>query len=147
MAIQYRLELAIAGKEDGAKGGLNTSQRFESLRIHEAAWSDFRATSVTSYLNLDSTPLLPPGETGIWVHTRNGRALELHQIPSAIRGIPAFIRAWSYKTPGIEITYNLDIAQDLLVINVQPSDRYVGYFQASISSFNVYQGQVAVWVY
>lgn len=118
MAVQYRIELALAGLEDGPPGGMSTSERLEALRAHQRAWQELKASAIlVQDETSDMHVAVFPG-AAMWAHTENGspRSLWLHQIPSLIRGIPS--RTWTLDDVGFDVDVDrlcLDPAQDLLV--------------------------------
>ncbi|KII87711.1 hypothetical protein PLICRDRAFT_54778 [Plicaturopsis crispa FD-325 SS-3] len=119
MSLQYGIELAKAGMENGPPSEVSTAQRLESLRKLQHAW---RTMSWTKHsivrMTVDSDVWeLCGGVLGQGVGTQ---ALTFNQLPSEIRSIPA--REWSIEDVGFHIAdFTTDVAQDLLVTIERPA--------------------------
>lgn len=129
-ALQYKIELAIAGMEDGSASGLTISDRRQRLWEHQAAWRDLRWRSDT---------IIPMLRGGVWelyggvlAQARGKRTLCFTQLPSEIRGIPQ--RNWEVEVDAPIRDFGLDPSLDLLVVIEQPSREYVVAYAASSPS-------------
>ena len=110
--FQYRIELAVAGMQDGPSSTLPTADRLAILRERQAAWDT---------LTWRERHEQPMGAGSVWelyggvlAQSEGKRTLTLRQLPSVIRGIPD--KQWEIADVGFDIRdFGMDPAQDLLV--------------------------------
>ena len=113
MHAHYKVELAVAGMEDGPPSALTPADRLAILRRRQAAWKTLAWTAKQD---------VPMRAGGVWelygnvlAQAEGERTLHFAQIPSAIRGIEA--REWTVQDVGCTIRdFGMDPAQDLLVV-------------------------------
>ncbi|PCH37773.1 hypothetical protein WOLCODRAFT_161036 [Wolfiporia cocos MD-104 SS10] len=116
---QYKIELTVAGMEDGPISMLGSSDRLKLLREHQKAWETL------DYKRQDVVPMLA-GEVwelygGVLAQAQGGRTLCFCQLPSVLRGIEE--KRWTLKDLGFVIRdFGMDLSQDLLVA-IQRSSR------------------------
>ncbi|KAI0672339.1 hypothetical protein C8Q78DRAFT_1026481 [Trametes maxima] len=111
--LQYQIELAAAGMEDGPTSTLTAAERLQILRTRQAAWDKLENTSS------EEVPMLRGGVWelygGVLAQGEGSRTLVLKQLPSAIRGIEG--REWRIEDLGVKMRdFGMDPAQDLLVV-------------------------------
>ncbi|KAI0649960.1 hypothetical protein C8Q79DRAFT_941783 [Trametes meyenii] len=111
--LQYHIELAAAGMEDGPPSTLTAAERLQILRTRQAAWDKLAKTS------REEVPMLEGGvwelHGGVLAQGEGSRTLVLKQLPSAIRGIES--REWRIEDLGVNMRdFGMDPAQDLLVV-------------------------------
>ena len=110
---QYKLELAIAGMEDGVASPLTTTERLSALRLRQNAWITFTWTAkenVPAYVG-DVWDL----RGNVLAQSEGQRTLHLRKIPSSIRGIES--HGWTLFDVGCNITdIAVDPVQDLLLV-------------------------------
>ncbi|KAH8092497.1 hypothetical protein BXZ70DRAFT_1010814 [Cristinia sonorae] len=113
-AIQYKLELAINGYEDGTLNGWSTAEKLEALRSRRSACVAVQPTTIRT-INITHEILFTRGHFA-WISKED----EFHvlQLPSAFRGIPA--KEWAVKGPIVDvITQNrtaMDPDEDILAV-------------------------------
>ncbi|TCD69894.1 Amino-acid acetyltransferase, mitochondrial [Steccherinum ochraceum] len=116
-ALQYKIELAVDGMEDGPPSALLPAERLQLLRKHRAAWKAMRHTS---------THNIPMSGGGVWelyggvlAQGINPRGLAFTQLPSRLRGIPE--KNWTLEDVGFKIRdFGMNPGEDLLVLIVKP---------------------------
>lgn len=110
---QYKIELAVAGMQDGATKSFTTAERLNILRNRQTAWSKF------SWTAKENVPML----TGdVWelygnvlAQSEGRRTLHFKHLPSAIRGIAG--NKWTISDVGCNIAeIGIDPTQDLLLV-------------------------------
>lgn len=115
-SLQYKIELAIAGQEDGVYHSLFTRRRL--LRSHQHNWDTLHWTQ-------DQRISMFRG--GLWELygnvlaqiTRNGRTLHFKQLPSQSRSIEE--KSWTVDISQFRVRdFGIDPAQDLLIIIERP---------------------------
>ncbi|EPT03889.1 hypothetical protein FOMPIDRAFT_74431 [Fomitopsis schrenkii] len=125
--LQYKLELAKAGQEDGSANTLSPAERLQLLRKHQAAWTSLEH----SYEKV--VPMVI-GQTwelygGVLAQGPDSSSLTFRQLPSELRGIEE--KEWAISDLGFQIRdFGMDPAQDLLVAIQMPA--------APTSVFNVH---------
>ncbi|KAK2461640.1 hypothetical protein APHAL10511_006103 [Amanita phalloides] len=116
LSFQYKIELAIAGQEDGTQHTLVA--RREMLKQHQKSWAALRWTQEQRVLMFHG---------GLWelygnVLAQNdpgGLALHFKQLPSQSRGIDE--KNWTIDVSHFRVRdFGMDPAQDLLIIVEQP---------------------------
>jgi len=121
VALQYKIELFAQGMHDNAQiqDGANTADLLAMLTTYgdalkELAWTNYETIDLTDasihtrYVS-DGILVLPSRErkiTGTW--------LDVYQLPSALRGVPA--RQWTLKFEFSVTSFTVDVASDLLVL-------------------------------
>lgn len=111
--LQYHIELAVAGMEDGPSSVRSPAERLEILRTRQNAWNK---------LKWKSQQEVPMSEGLVWevygnvlAQARGDATLAFHQLPSDIRGIEG--RRWVLENLGVNIRdFGMDPAQDLLIL-------------------------------
>jgi hypothetical protein len=114
--LQYHLELAKSGMEDGSLSRLSVLERREMLRAHVNAWTCFRASS---WVHLCSIPhdtyIMDISQGGILtMMSRSEGKITFVQLPSTLRGIS--MRQWDLSFPFIPRLCALDPSEDILVV-------------------------------
>ncbi|KAH9927976.1 uncharacterized protein BXZ73DRAFT_48599 [Epithele typhae] len=110
--FQYKIELAIAGMDDGPPGSLMASDRLAMLRERQKAWHSMQ------YRGVEEIPM-GRGDTwelygGVLAQTKGKRRVFLKQLPSVSRNIES--REWATPELDFDIRdFTMDPAQDLLV--------------------------------
>ncbi|RPD61706.1 hypothetical protein L226DRAFT_485162 [Lentinus tigrinus ALCF2SS1-7] len=110
---QYKIELALAGMEDGPPSALTPSDRLAILRERQEAWKSLTWKARTEY---------DMRRGGVWelyggvlAQADGDRTLVCAQLPSVIRGIEE--KVWTVEDVGVKIRdFGMDPAQDLLII-------------------------------
>ncbi|OBZ79706.1 hypothetical protein A0H81_00991 [Grifola frondosa] len=121
-ALQYKIELAVAGMEDGPPSARSPAERLAKLKARQAAWNSLQPSSQKTI------PMLR-GEVwelygGVLAQARGPQSLAFRQLPSDIRGIEE--KEWMIEDVGIAIRdFGMDPAQDLLVVIETPLGRIV----------------------
>ncbi|CAL1695559.1 unnamed protein product [Somion occarium] len=111
--LQYKMELALCGMEDGPPGSMVPAERLECLREHQDAWGHLRFTQ-TSNIDMQSGNVWEL-YGNVLSQGKNRRSLAFHQLASVIRGIED--RSWSLDDLDVEIRdFGMDPAQNLLVL-------------------------------
>ncbi|KAI0821790.1 hypothetical protein BC628DRAFT_800527 [Trametes gibbosa] len=118
--VQYKIELAAAGMEDGPSSALTVADRLRMLKARQEAWHKLEWTSRSE---------MPMAQGGVWelyggvlAQGEGARTLVFRQLPSNIRGIEE--REWRIEDVGVDIRdFGMDPAQDLLVIVENREDR------------------------
>ena len=110
---QYKIELAVAGMEDGPPSALTPSDRLAILRERQEAWRTLQWRSKHEY------PMLGGGMWelygGVLAQASGNRTLVFNQLPSVIRGIEE--KEWRIEDVGMTIRdFGMDPTQDLLII-------------------------------
>jgi hypothetical protein len=115
-SLQYKIELAIAGQEDGVGHSLSTRRRL--LRRHQLSWDALHWTQDLRFSMFRG---------GLWELygnvlaqiTSNGHTLHFKQLPSQSRAIEE--KAWTVNVTQFRVRdFAIDPAQDLLIIVEQP---------------------------
>lgn len=119
--LQYKIELAIAGMEDGPSSILLHADRLQRLRDREAAWHRLQWTS-------DKIIPMQPG--GVWelyggvlAQAKSRDTLSFTRLPSEVRGIEE--KHWELNLPVLVRDFGMEPSLDLLVVIEQLSGRYV----------------------
>ncbi|KAI0372456.1 hypothetical protein BV20DRAFT_940120 [Pilatotrama ljubarskyi] len=111
--VQYQIELAAAGMEDGPPSTLTAADRLRMLKARQEAWDRLAWTSREE---------VAMARGGVWelyggvlAQAEGTRTLVFKQLPSATRGIEG--REWRIEDVGVDIRdFGMDPSQDLLVI-------------------------------
>ncbi|KAH8077898.1 hypothetical protein BXZ70DRAFT_693506 [Cristinia sonorae] len=123
-AIQYKIELAVDGFQDGPPGGMSVSERLQALRNRRLAWST---------LSPSGTRIITARKAH-WICEASGHIawldedLKLHvwEVPSVFRGIKG--KEWVVSSPHVDFDRAVDVAMDpdedvLVVIQDQGTSR------------------------
>ncbi|KAH8102114.1 hypothetical protein BXZ70DRAFT_54128 [Cristinia sonorae] len=86
-AIQYKLELALEGLQDGLTGRWSTSERLQALRDRREAWKTMKPTSIHVFL-AHAVPWRTTTRSHVTWTDLDSRQFHVLQIPSAHRRIP-----------------------------------------------------------
>ncbi|KZT05998.1 uncharacterized protein LAESUDRAFT_680684 [Laetiporus sulphureus 93-53] len=116
--LQYKVDLAVAGMEDGPPSIESPAERLQLLKKHQEAWRS---------LNFKDDKIIPmlKGEVwelygGVLAQARSSNTLSFRQLPSIMRGIEE--KEWVVEAMGFEIRdFTMDPSQDLLVVIQKPS--------------------------
>ncbi|KAI0767461.1 hypothetical protein C8Q74DRAFT_1355564 [Fomes fomentarius] len=111
--LQYKIELAVAGMEDGPPSALTPTERLTMLRERQEAWRALRWRSRKEY------PMLKGGVWelygGVIAQADGDRTLAFVQLPSDIRRIEE--KQWKIEDAGVVIRdFGMDPAQNLLIV-------------------------------
>ncbi|KAI0325496.1 hypothetical protein GY45DRAFT_1374683 [Cubamyces sp. BRFM 1775] len=111
--LQYKVELAAAGMEDGQYSTLSAAERLRMLKARQEAMDKLAWTS------REEIPMLQGGVWelygGVLAQGEGSRTLVFKQLPSSLRGIEG--REWRIEDVGVHIRdFGMDPAQDLLVV-------------------------------
>ena len=122
MRLQYKIQLAIDGIEDGTPGGMTTVQRLDAIRRRREAWRSLQF-DFKRFITVEGDRAHAfSGSHFAWVDL-NGH-IRVLQVPSTIKGIPE--KSWAVKAEGLDFEQSVDMTidadQDLLVVVV---NRYV----------------------
>ncbi|OAX33887.1 hypothetical protein K503DRAFT_859518 [Rhizopogon vinicolor AM-OR11-026] len=118
-AVQYTIELAVSGMEDGPPGGLTAASRLVLLKERNSSWE---------VLKWVETRIPLPGKVdiiwelcgGVFAHSnKSGSALRLHRLPSQYRNIDE--RSWTIPLPSDTKDFIMDPAQDLIALVEKPT--------------------------
>lgn len=118
MALQYNIELAIDGMEDGPPGGMKISERLEALRKRRAAWTTMQPSERRPIKT--SMQAMQSGHF-VWAN-HHTKQLHAWRIPSVYRGISAkecVVKGIDVKEQGVG-ALAIDPDQDLLVLYSAP---------------------------
>lgn len=117
--MQYKVELAVAGMEDGPPSALSSADRLKLLRTHQATWKD---------LNWTSEKVVPMLAGGVWelyggvlAQAKTRDSLCLMQLASELRGIPE--KEWELQLPMHIRDFGMEPALDLLVVIEELSEQ------------------------
>ena len=116
--FEYKIELALAGCEDGPRSELSYATRLERVKEYQAAWKE---------VNWRSEQVVPMLMGGVWelyggvlAQARGRETLVFKQIPSEIKGIEE--KDWECHV-GFNIRdFGMDPSQDLLVCIERPQE-------------------------
>ncbi|KAI0788515.1 hypothetical protein C8Q75DRAFT_768748 [Abortiporus biennis] len=116
-SLQYKIELTVAGMEDGSSSPLLVVERLHKLKLRQDAWNRMRFTSETA---------VPMRRGGVWelyggvlAQSRDDHGLSFRQLPSDIRGIDDV--GWTLEDLPMRIRdFSLDPSQELLVVIEKP---------------------------
>ncbi|KIJ68199.1 hypothetical protein HYDPIDRAFT_145979 [Hydnomerulius pinastri MD-312] len=115
--LQYTIELAVAGVEDGPPSSMEPASRLATLRNSQAAWNSLRWTGVKDVPMLRGSLYELYG--GVLVQSTHLGGLVFRRLPSQFRGIEEY--TWSLDLPDLDLRdFSLDPAQDLLVLISRP---------------------------
>ncbi|CCM05194.1 uncharacterized protein FIBRA_07403 [Fibroporia radiculosa] len=114
--LQYKLELAIAGIEDGPPSSLGPSERLKKLRAHQEAWLTLQYSSQKAVPMLQGKVWELYG--GVLSQARRADVLSFRRLPSALRGIDE--HEWAVQVDFPIRDFGIDPSQDLLVALEQP---------------------------
>ncbi|KZT29319.1 hypothetical protein NEOLEDRAFT_1128037 [Neolentinus lepideus HHB14362 ss-1] len=117
--LQYKIELCVAGMDDGSSKTLSVASRLERLRAHQQAWAELKwAEEIWVPIALSGTWEL---YGGVWAaRAWDTKELAFMQYPSLFRDIP--MKQWVIDDMGFAIRdFSLDISQDLLVLVELPT--------------------------
>lgn len=119
--LQYKIELAVAGMEDGHCSLLSHADRLQRLRDRESAWHTLQWTS---------DKILPMHRGGVWelyggvlAQAKSRDTLCFTRLPSEIRGIEG--RHWELNLPTLVRDFGMEPSLDLLVVIEQTGGRCV----------------------
>src|ERR1700690_4567233 len=84
-SLQYKIELVLAGMQDGPPSNLTSNERLRMLRSHQEAWCTL------SWAEKETIPMLS-GDTwelfgGVLALSDGPKTLVLRQLPSRLRGL------------------------------------------------------------
>lgn len=111
--LQYKIELYLAGMEDGPPSSVTPTKRLEMLRAHQAAWKtlSWTAEETIPRLSGDSWDFFG----GILAQANGPSSIRCRQLPSLLRGIKS--QEWEVKFSPIKFRdFSIDPSQDLLVV-------------------------------
>ncbi|EPQ57730.1 hypothetical protein GLOTRDRAFT_126221 [Gloeophyllum trabeum ATCC 11539] len=113
ITLQYKVELAIAGMEDGPPSHVTTAERLQHLRKYSDSWAGAQFGSVEK-LHCGRGPMLRLSGN-VLGRCFDSSTLVFNILPGHARGVNA--REWRYDDIGFMIKdYAIDVGQDLLVI-------------------------------
>ncbi|RPD76057.1 hypothetical protein L226DRAFT_570267 [Lentinus tigrinus ALCF2SS1-7] len=112
--MQYKIELAAVGMEDGPYSALNVSQRLAMLKERHDAWNTLSWRSHEDIPAPKNCPFFQEFHGGVFARQENDRTLYFSQLPSHIRGIGK--AEWTVDIGVRFDVFGTDPAQDLLVI-------------------------------
>lgn len=108
--LQYKMELALAGMQDGPPSDTSPAERLRLLRAHQKAWDSL------SWTGEETIPMLK-GDTwelvgGVLGLADGSKSILLRQLHSTLRSIPG--RTWKVEFDFILGDFTLDPTQDLI---------------------------------
>ncbi|KDQ64393.1 hypothetical protein JAAARDRAFT_28021 [Jaapia argillacea MUCL 33604] len=113
LSLQYKIELSVAGMEDGRNCTLSVAERLSRLKRLQQSWLELRWSEEQTLVKSSRRVWEIAG--GVWGCTTGPRGLFFAQLPSVLRGISS--REWSIQDVGFTIRdFTIDPSQDLLVI-------------------------------
>jgi hypothetical protein len=119
--LQYTIELAISGMQNGPPSAMGHANRLTALRNSQTAWNKLQWTGTKDIPLLQGNLYELSG--GIFVQSNHLGGLEFRRLPSHYRGIDEHV--WSLDLPDVDLRdFALDPAQDLLVLIARPLLRY-----------------------
>ncbi|KAF9244554.1 hypothetical protein BU15DRAFT_85930 [Melanogaster broomeanus] len=115
--LQYTIELAVGGMQNGPPGVMAHVNRLTTLRNSQAAWNKLKWTDWKDVPMLQGTLYELYG--GILVQSTHLGGLVFRRLPSHYRGIEEHV--WSLDLHDVTLRdFTLDPAQDLLVLIARP---------------------------
>jgi len=116
-ALQYCIELAVAGMEDGPPSSVSAAERLNRLRQYKAAWDSLKWVRDET---IDMSGHLWELYGGVLAQYDSvGQSLNFRQLPSDSRGIEC--QVWSVEILGTRLRdFAMDPSQDLLVLIENP---------------------------
>ncbi|KIJ07214.1 hypothetical protein PAXINDRAFT_103051, partial [Paxillus involutus ATCC 200175] len=115
--LQYTIELAISGMQNGPPSAMGHANRLTALRNSQTAWNKLQWTGTKDIPLLQGNLYELSG--GIFVQSNHLGGLEFRRLPSHYRGIDEHV--WSLDLPDVDLRdFALDPAQDLLVLIARP---------------------------
>jgi hypothetical protein len=117
-SFQYKIELAVAGMDDGLPSDLGPVERLRILNAHQTAWKksswkEYRVPIASASCVCCSGNVLAMGQ-----YTKNSPDYHFTftQLPSVTRGIGE--KTWSIVIKSIhsECSFEIDPSQDLIVL-------------------------------
>lgn len=113
IALQYEIELAVAGMEDNPRSRLNTAERLSRLRRYTLSWQDMNFKTTETLPAMSWTLSVLRG--GILGRVVDDSQLVFNRLPAHARGIDA--REWRLPNAGFDVkAMAFDPAQDLLIL-------------------------------
>ncbi|EMD42146.1 hypothetical protein CERSUDRAFT_147732 [Gelatoporia subvermispora B] len=118
-ALQYKIELGVAGMENGpSRAPFGTADRLARLKKHQQAWDALQSHEPIRWISME--------ERGVWelygnvlAQAKDPTTLCFQQLPSIIRGIDS--KEWTLENFDFVIRdFGMDPAQDLLVLVQSP---------------------------
>jgi hypothetical protein len=112
-SLRYKIELAVAGMDNGPPSNLTVSKRLNFLREYQTAW---KTLSWNRYQHIPEIETAWQCVGGIlaFLSPFPSQSVIVNQLPSVIRGIEE--RNWTLDFPVAIDDFALDPAQDLLVV-------------------------------
>lgn len=111
--IQYKIDLAVAGLEDGPPNGIGLAERRERLKRYLQAWRELSPTSWASWKNFP-TDMNYGNIYTHWIEDHAG-SICVRQLPSELRKVQE--EQWIIGGLGFMVTRTVAIpSQDLLVL-------------------------------
>jgi len=126
VALQYKIELFAQGMHDNTQiqDGANMADRLSMLTAYgdalkELAWTNYETidltnTQIRGRRYMSDGILVIQKERPSRENMANGTWLDVYQLPSALRGVPA--RRWTLEFEFSVVFFMLDAASDLLVL-------------------------------
>ena len=118
LELQYAIELAVAGCEDGSSD-LSVAERYDRLLAHQEAWEKLDWTSEYDI------PARNGGQVDIndsvLAENEDSHTLVFHRLPSQLRGVEA--SEWTFRVDPPIRDFAIDPSQDLLVVIEQQQTR------------------------
>ncbi|TFK45325.1 hypothetical protein OE88DRAFT_1740424 [Heliocybe sulcata] len=112
VALQYKIELAVAGMEDGPPSSIDLAERLRRLQNYTKAWRDM-AFSPSENIRFDGHYWELYG--GVLATSAGDSTLIFNKLPGHARGIKS--RQWRIEEVGFPIRdFKMDPSQDLLVM-------------------------------
>ncbi|KAF9229120.1 hypothetical protein BS17DRAFT_771061 [Gyrodon lividus] len=115
--LQYIIELAVSGMQNGPHSVMDHANRLAALRNSQAAWNTLQFTGLKDIRMLQGSLYELYG--GVLVQSNHLGGLVFRRLPSHYRGIDEHV--WSLDLPDVNLRdFTLDPAQDLLVLIARP---------------------------
>ncbi|TFK45308.1 hypothetical protein OE88DRAFT_1740408 [Heliocybe sulcata] len=110
--LQYKIELAVAGMEDGPPSSIDVSERLRRLRSYTKAWRGMAFAPDEEEIAFDGYWELCGG---VLATSDGDSTLMFTKLPGPARGIT--LREWEIEDVGFPIRdFKMDPSQDLLVM-------------------------------
>jgi hypothetical protein len=114
VAIQYKIELAVAGMEDGPPSNVGPADRLKILKEHQSSWHNLTWKSdhlITKFRNQWECL----GGVLVNVLDEPHHSLVIRQLPSIVRGIK--VTEWRIDMSFRIYDFTFDPSQDLLAVS------------------------------
>jgi hypothetical protein len=113
VAIQYKIELAVAGMEDGPPSNVGPVDRLKILKDHQSSWHNL-TWKISYAVPMFRHKMACRGGVLAYVLDDSYRSFVMRQLPSVIRGVKG--AEWRVDMIFRVHDFNFDPSQDLLAV-------------------------------